>query len=166
MMKRFSLFLLIALSVSISSSYAQSIEHTQHSIEMPAELPVEQMETPSVLPDHLPQKGNEHFSLEELKNDQASPEDHFMRDFINMLFSLGLIVALIFIASWFLKRMMNTRLQQINESSEIKIIDRRSITPKTIVYLLEVKGKGLVVGESTHGLSLLSTYETESSEES
>ncbi len=97
------------------------------------------------------------FSLEDLKNG-AGTEDHFLRGFMNMLTSLGLIVVLIFLISWFLKKMMNTRIQQMNVSSDIKILERRALTPKTTIYILEVKGRGIIVAESINGLTRLEQF--------
>lgn len=81
--------------------------------------------------------------------------DHFFYDFLNMLMMLGLIVLFILIVSWLLKRFMNTRMQQINSASPIKILERRSLTPKTAIYLLEVHGKGIIIAESQNGVSHL-----------
>lgn len=91
----------------------------------------------------------------------APNEDHFMRDFMNMLASLGLIIIVIFIASWLMKRLMSTRMQQMNETSEIKILERRTLTPKTAIYLIEIGGKGLAVAESTNGITLLTQLPTD-----
>jgi flagellar biogenesis protein FliO len=83
-------------------------------------------------------------------------DDRFFYQFLNMLFSLGTILVLIFIISWLLKRFLNTRLQQLNTSSLIKIIERRSLTPKTTLYVLEINGKDIAIAESTNGITLLS----------
>lgn len=82
--------------------------------------------------------------------------DHFLSEFINMLATLAIIIILILIVSWFLKRMLNTRIQQINTTSDIKIIERRALTPKTTIYLLDIKGKGVALAESQNGVVLLS----------
>lgn len=97
------------------------------------------------------------FPFEDIKVEQTKAnDDHFISDFMNMLASLGLIIALIFIVSWFLKRFLNTRIQQINTTSAIKIVERRALTPKSAIYLLEVNGRSLVIAESTNGVTVLS----------
>lgn len=97
------------------------------------------------------------FPFEDIKNEQHKPgEDRFISDFMNMLASLGLIIALIFIVSWFLKRFLNTRIQQMNTTSAIKIVERRALTPKSSIYLLEVNDRTMVIAESTNGVTLLS----------
>ncbi len=82
-------------------------------------------------------------------------EDNFMKEFINMLMTLGAIITVLLLASYLLKRMANSRIQQMNESSEIKILERRSITAKTAVYLLDVRGAQYALVESHNGLILL-----------
>lgn len=98
------------------------------------------------------------FPFEDIKQEQLqSSDDHFISDFMNMLASLGLIIAFIFIVSWFLKKFLNTRLQQMNNTSAIKIIEKRSLTPKSAVYLLEINDKSLIIAESANGVTLLSS---------
>jgi len=89
-------------------------------------------------------------------NDLNQPiEPRFFQEFIRMLFALGFIIVLIFVAAWIFKRILNQRLKQINITSEIKILERRSLSPKTSVYLLEVMGKGVLIGESPAGIQRL-----------
>lgn len=94
-------------------------------------------------------------SLREGDKKQAPREDNFRGEFLNMLMTLGAIITILLVASWLLKRMASTRVLQINESSLIKILERRSINAKTSVYLLDIKGKQIAIAESTSGLLLL-----------
>lgn len=85
--------------------------------------------------------------------------DHFMHEFINMLTTLGIIVAFVLIATWFLKKMFNTRIEQLNTNSVVKVIERRVLNPKTTIFLLEIKGRGLIVAESANGLTHLGDFD-------
>ncbi len=100
------------------------------------------------------------YALENLENKANFPttDEHFLKDFMSMLTTLGLIIVFIFFVSWFLKKMLNSRLQQLNTTSEIKILERRALTPKSAIYLIEIKGKEMVIGESSNGLSLLADF--------
>lgn len=91
----------------------------------------------------------------------SNQEDHFFYQFFNMLFSLGSILVIVLIISWILKRALNTRMQQLNTNSLIKIIERRALTPKTTLYVLQIKGKDIAIAESLNGVTLLS-HSTES----
>ena len=98
--------------------------------------------------------------LEDPVHKEAEHPDRFFNEFLNMLFTLGIIIFFLLVLSWFVKRMTNTRMQQINESSSIKILDRRSITAKSAVYILEIKGKTIAIAESSNGLIRLADFPT------
>lgn len=100
------------------------------------------------------------FPPEELIGKPGPETDRFLTEFISMLATLGLIISLILILAWFLKRMVNNSQMQGNETSLIKIIDRRSLSPKALVYLLEIEGKTLVVAESQTGVTALAQYDS------
>ena len=93
----------------------------------------------------------------------AKPEEkgmnRFMAEFANMMFMLGLIVAGLFLLTWLLKRFTNTRMQQLNTTSHIKIIERRSLSPKSTIFLLEINGQGIVIAESTAGVHKVGEFE-------
>ncbi|MCB1114475.1 MAG: flagellar biosynthetic protein FliO [Chlamydiia bacterium] len=89
----------------------------------------------------------------------ALPEiqtSRFFYEFIKMLGVLGIMVAVLLGLSWYMRRLTGQRFEKVNDESLIKVIDRRSISQKTIIYLLEVEGKSLVVGETPQGLVRLS----------
>jgi flagellar biogenesis protein FliO len=94
--------------------------------------------------------------IEELKLAEEKGDSRFFQEFLNMLFYLGIIVLFIFIFMWVLKRLMNVRVEQINQTSAIKILERRSLTPKTTVYVLEVLGKAIAIADSVDGVTFLS----------
>lgn len=85
----------------------------------------------------------------------AHQETSFTMQLLHMLTTLGLLIALILFASWVLKRMMRTRIQQVNISSAIKILEQRALTTKTVVSLIEIRGKEFAIAESANGVTLL-----------
>lgn len=82
-------------------------------------------------------------------------EDRFFQEFMNMLTTLGLIVGALFFISWFLKRMVNTRIQQGNAASLIKIVEQRALSSRSSLYVVEVNNKQIVIGETAAGITLL-----------
>lgn len=100
-------------------------------------------------------------SLQQAEAPSIEQEDRFFSQFLNMLFTLGLIVFALLALNWVLKRMTNARMQQENTASEIKILERRSITPRTAVYLLEIKNKTIAIAESHSGVIKLSEFDFE-----
>lgn len=89
-------------------------------------------------------------------NEVSSPEEiSFLSQFINMMTTLGLMIALILFIAWFLKRLTQSRMEEVNQKSLIKIVEKRMVSPKTTIYLLEVDGKEILIAESVNGASKL-----------
>lgn len=143
MIKHCRIYVLFLFSIlsSLSPFPLLSENETTHKILNPEEIP-------------LPP------SLREAPKNELPREDNFMKEFMNMMFTLGSIIALLLLASYFLKRVTQTRIQQMNESSLIKILERRTISPKTTVYLLGIKDREYTVVESHSGLLLLPENES------
>lgn len=103
----------------------------------------------------------------EIKDNAPPVEgDRFFKEFLNMLFSLGLILGFLLLATWLVKRFANTRMAQVNESSGIKIVEKRSLSPRATIYVLDILGSLVVVAESHTGVTFLQKFPNETSEES
>lgn len=69
--------------------------------------------------------------------------------------SLALLLLLVFLTIWALRKATHGRLPYSSHSSGIKVLERRSLSPKSILYLVEVGEKRMVIGESQCQLSFL-----------
>lgn len=98
------------------------------------------------------------FPLEDLVESPEKHNERFYTEFLNMLATLGLVIAVILMAAWFLRRLLNTRLEQINTTSIIKIVERRALSSKTAVYLLEIYDKVIAVAETQSGITQLGEF--------
>lgn len=132
------------------------------SIETPSQTekhPSKVIETKKIL-EPIREHENEPYKFP-LEDDRAEevPEDHFFGQFMKMLATLGVLIAIMLTASWSLKRMLNTSVKQLNESSLIKIVEKRSLSNKSSIYLIEVQGKNYMLGESMHTMTLLATLD-------
>lgn len=105
------------------------------------------------------------FPFEDIYGEPPPENSRFWSEVVNMMATLGLIISLILIAAWFLKRMLNTKQELANTTSIIKVIERRGLSPKTAVYLLEIEGKSVVIAESQNGVTVLSSYDSPVDEE-
>lgn len=123
------------------------------------EFPVEQQLSPE-----FSNTGLQEFPIEpqlppEFSDHYSPPipleEDHFYQEFFKMISMLGLIIILLLLASWFLKRLLSSRTEQINNTSLIKIVERRMLSPKSAVYVLDVLGKKIAIVESQNGVTSL-----------
>lgn len=68
--------------------------------------------------------------------------------FGKMLLSLIALIVLLGVSYWFLKRLIQQRLQKGVGEAAIQIVEKRMISPKTILYLIEVEGKKILIAES------------------
>jgi flagellar biogenesis protein FliO len=69
--------------------------------------------------------------------------------FFKMFIILIALLTLIFITFYMLKRLSKMRNEAANLTKNIKVIERRAISPKTLLYLIEVDGKRSLVSESS-----------------
>lgn len=82
----------------------------------------------------------------------------YLGEVVNMLITLCVILVLIFLTVWFLKKMMRSRVKTLNRTNGIKILERRVLTQKSSLYLVDVLGKGVVISESAAGLQLITEF--------
>jgi len=68
--------------------------------------------------------------------------------FFKMFFILIALLVLIFLTFWLFKRFTHMRLHQSNLTKNIKILEKRAISPKSMLYLIEIEGKKVVITES------------------
>lgn len=98
-------------------------------------------------------------NIQPLDQEPFSPPDtaDLYFEFFKMMFMLGLIISFLLLILYFFRRMMNARVEQLNTSSLIKIVERRGLSPRTTLYIIEVSGKELIFAESNNGVTALFT---------
>lgn len=87
----------------------------------------------------------------------------FLMQFANMLFALGVVIVLLFVASWAIRRFMNSRIQYGNQTSQIRIIECRPLSQRSHLYLIEVDNRRILLGESASGLEKIVEIDKEKS---
>jgi flagellar biogenesis protein FliO len=125
----------------ISWTYAD--ENSAPQLDTKAELVALAAETPATIPAEAPAADG----------DESAPifEDYWYH-FSKMIIVLAIVVAALLISARFLRHMMKQRVESANKFNAIKVLERRVLAQKAVVYLLEVPGKRLVIGESAAGL--------------
>jgi flagellar biogenesis protein FliO len=68
--------------------------------------------------------------------------------FFKMLATLGVLVLFLIISFWMFRRLTQGRLRQMNQGRAIQVIERRSLSPKTILYVISYSGKEILLTES------------------
>ena len=90
-------------------------------------------------------------------SETVPPIPTFQHAFWKMIMALIALLLLIFFSVWVLKRLAQGRLRSMASKSSIKIIERKSISPKSILYLIEVDGKEVLISESQLEVRCLTT---------
>lgn len=75
-----------------------------------------------------------------------------------MLGSLFFLLAVFGIGVWLFKKYLKSRGSILSNSSTIKILDRRSLTQKTCIYIIRVVNKTLVIAETGDRVTLLTEF--------
>ncbi len=147
---------ILSLLLTLFLGIAQHDLHADTTPTPPTTLEAPQVTPPGIKP--APSDEEPYFPLQ---IEEPSPQSNkFLVEFLNMLATLGFIIALILIVAWFLKRFVNARLEQVNASSSIQVIEKRGLSPKSMLYLLRVENKTILVAESQHGVTALTEFDT------
>lgn len=115
---------------------------------------VAQEDIPSSLPERTT---SEPLNKDPFGGDLDKDSGSFQAKFMHMLFLLGLIIAFMLLASYMLKRLNRSRVEQLNTSSTIRVREARMISARSTIYLIEIEGKGLVIAESPTSITHLTT---------
>lgn len=68
--------------------------------------------------------------------------------FFKTLLVLFIIIFVIAAVMIFYRRFSNNRFRSLNVQKHIKVIENRPISPKTMLYLIEIAGKKVLLAES------------------
>lgn len=149
----------VAFLTLISGGFAQTTSTPTETPAIPDQTTSTTTETPAITnqPKEPPLESLPPEFREIEEQERANEGDHFTRGLLQMLLTLGIMVALIYYVSYLIRKMMNNRQQQINETSGIKILESRSLNQRTAIYLVEVAEKEYLIAESVNGVTLLDT---------
>ena len=89
---------------------------------------------------------------EELTQDYKPME--FKWAFLKMLFWLVILVGFFFVTLYMFKKLSHSRLDTINQHKMIKVLEKRALSPKTVLYLVEYENKKALIGESQNELKI------------
>lgn len=75
-----------------------------------------------------------------------------------MLLTFAAVIALLFISLWFLRRLIQNRFNRGVGEQAIHILEKRMISPKTMLYWIEVEGKKILLAESHLEVRKIESY--------
>ena len=78
--------------------------------------------------------------------------------FFKMLFTFVALIALLFITYWFLRKLIRNRLQKGVGSTSIHVLEKKMISAKTMLYLVEIENKQILLAESQLEIKKLETF--------
>jgi flagellar protein FliO/FliZ len=81
----------------------------------------------------------------------------FFWSFFKMLAALAVVIALMIVAMYFMKKYFFHSLPDVNGSALINVISTRHLSPKNSLMLVEVLGQVILLGVSNQQMSMLST---------
>lgn len=91
----------------------------------------------------------------------SSPPGDFGAAFVKMILTLIVIVVLLYLTYWLLKRFIRHRLEKGVGSQAIHVVEKRMISPKTVLYLVEFEGKRILFAESHLEIKRLDSHPVE-----
>ena len=80
----------------------------------------------------------------------------FFWSFFKMLAALAIVIGLMIVAAYFIKKYFLHSLPDMSGSALIKIVSTRHLSPKNSLLLIEVLGQVMLVGVSNQQMSMLS----------
>lgn len=90
---------------------------------------------------------------------EESSDTNFYKEFFNMLLTLGFLLVVLFAVSYFLRRMNLSRIRLANDSTSIKILDQRSLSARSSIFVLQYGNQEYLIGETSNGMTLLNRLE-------
>ncbi len=79
--------------------------------------------------------------------------------FVRTIIILVALILLIILTVWMFRRMSRGRVRTMNFSKTIKILEKRPLSQKSMLYLIEVGGKRTLIAESHLEVRTLSQYD-------
>lgn len=83
-----------------------------------------------------------------LLHPDVPPPGDYGAAFAKMFLTLIGLVFLLLLSYWFIKKFLLNKFQRGSALQSIQVIEKRMISPKTALYLIEVDKKRILVGES------------------
>lgn len=103
---------------------------------------------------------------EYVQEEEGKQAYNFMDEFSSMMSTVAVLLVAVLVLAWIMKRVVKTREAQLNLSSNIKVLERRVLSPRSNIYLLEVGESVLLIGESAAGVHALADLSKDYRDES
>ena len=87
------------------------------------------------------------------------PQSDYGAALIKMFLSLMVVIILLAVTFWFLRRLIQTKMRRGSGTQSIQILEKRMISAKSMLYLIEVEGQKVLLAESQVEIRRLQSWE-------
>jgi len=127
-------------------------------------------EAPATAPDKKATPTNAAPAVPDILPGEPAPEaEHavasYENAFVKMLVTLVGLIVLILLSVWMLRRIAQGRFSKSSSQKGINILEKRALSGKSMLYLVEVRGKKVLIAESQLEVRRLADIEDMPSEE-
>lgn len=88
------------------------------------------------------------------------PSGDYGGAFLKMFGTLIFLVILLWATVWFLRRLIQQRFRRGVGVQAIQVLEKKMISPKTMLYFLEVEGKKILIAESHLEIEKIETIDS------
>ncbi len=153
MKKSLSIFLLLSALVFMSIHPASADEPVKKEQTTRTTAP-----TPATESAPAPEAHDFPFHTEH-SNPAASQSPSYEGAFIKMIVTLFVLILFVFLTFWVIRRLGQGRLRGFGSSRSIRVIERKPLSPKSMLYLVEIGHKKFLIAESQLEVRRLGTIE-------
>lgn len=89
------------------------------------------------------------------------PTTVYRKQFLATLVAILVILIVIFLVIWLLRRFTPTRIYQSNQKKNIKVLERRHLSPNTFLYHIQVGDQQFIIAESKFHIRTVATIDWE-----
>ncbi len=86
-------------------------------------------------------------------------EMNYWQEFFRIMLILGIILGVALLAVRIVKKFIASRTDQINRRHPIQILERRPLSPKSMLYLIEIYGQKILISDSVNGVNKVTECE-------
>jgi flagellar protein FliO/FliZ len=99
----------------------------------------------------------------EMAPEAPVPMPSYGMTFAKMILTLAGLILLVITTVWLLKKLMQGKIGSFGKK-HIQILERRPLSPKTVLYVIEFAGQQMIVAESQMEIRKLSSVEIHSAD--
>ncbi len=137
----------------------ESPESSLNEVELVADAPkVKDQTPPPAKTDETPASENDE-ECPPPSADVHKATESYETAFIKTIVVLVGLLVLIILTVWMFRRISNGRIRGMNVLKSVKILEKRPLSPKSMLYLIEVGGKQVLIAESQLEVRNLATLD-------